>query len=174
MHLLRPTGPPPGLTATAPSATAPSATPPSATRPAAGQPPSEADLRMVVARLDARRDRAFVVGDMSLLAQVYAPGSAPLATDSARLASLLKAGEHASRLALRVRTIDVVTRTAVSATLRVADELGPYSLVGSDGHPLHSLPARGLATWSMWLVRQGSDEGSWRIAASPGPRRVET
>ena len=165
MHLLRPTGPPPGLTATAPSATAPSATPPSATRPAAGQPPSEADLRMVVARLDARRDRAFVVGDMSLLAQVYAPGSAPLATDSARLASLLKAGEHASRLALRVRTIDVVTRTAVSATLRVADELGPYSLVGSDGHPLHSLPARGLATWSMWLVRQGSDEGSWRIAA---------
>ncbi|BEP15348.1 hypothetical protein acdb102_36590 [Acidothermaceae bacterium B102] len=156
LHLLRQTGPEPAVTATQEPATE---------APAATQAPAAADLLTVVTRLDAQRDRAFVDGDASLLADVYASGSDPLVADTARLVSLLKAGEHARGLALTVRAVHVVARTTSTATLRVADVLGPYSLVGSDGRTLQSMPARGLTTWSMRLVRASKDDSGWRIAA---------
>jgi hypothetical protein len=133
--------------------------------PVAGSVPNGPALQAVLAGLDARRDGAFASGDASALAQVYAAGSASLVADTTRLTAMVAAGEHAHGLALQIRTLDVVVATRTAATVRVADQLAPYSLVSADGRVVQQLPARPLTTWAIRLVRKGSGPGYWRIAA---------
>jgi hypothetical protein len=127
--------------------------------------PAGSELLQVVAALDARRDQAFVTGDAAALARVYAPGSAPLIADRQRLSAMLRAGERARGLALKVRAVRLVRRTGSAATVQVSDQLGPYSLVSPAGELLHSLPPRGPATWDMRLVRDPTTPDGWLIAA---------
>ncbi len=122
----------------------------------------DSNLLPVVTALDARRDGAFVAGDPTRLEQVYAPGSAPLIADQAQLFAMVQAGERASGLSLKVHSLRVVSRSATSATVTVADELPSYELVSAQGRILHRLPARGLVRWSMRLVRRDS---GWLIEA---------
>ncbi|MDX6257268.1 MAG: eukaryotic-like serine/threonine-protein kinase [Frankiales bacterium] len=119
----------------------------------------------VIGRLDDRRDGAFAAGDRALLDQVYAPASAPLAADRARLTAMLAAGDHAQGLALTVRTLELVGVSPKAVQLRVADELGPYALVDAAGTTVRQLPARPLTTWAMTLVRVAAGEDGWRIVA---------
>jgi eukaryotic-like serine/threonine-protein kinase len=168
LHVLRsPTAAPSPVAHSAPStAASPTST---AVVTAAAVPPAvgplAAELTSVIGRLDDRRDGAFASGQASLLDAVYAAGSPPLRLDRSRLAAMVAAGEHASGLALSVRTVDVLTATSEVATVRVADVLGPYTLVSDDGHLVHRLAGRSLASWTIRLVRKGSGEDAWRIAA---------
>jgi serine/threonine protein kinase len=130
--------------------------------------PSEATseaMLAVIGRLDDRRDGAFAAGDGALLDQVYAPASAPLAADRARLRAMLAAGDRADGLVLTVRSLEVVGVSSKSVRLRVADELGPYSFVDTTGATVQRLPARPLTTWAITLVRVVAGEDGWRIAA---------
>jgi hypothetical protein len=130
--------------------------------------PSEATSEAmlgVIGRLDDRRDGAFAAGDGALLDQVYAPASAPLAADRARLRAMLAAGDRADGLVLTVRSLEVVGVSSKSVRLRVADELGPYSFVDTTGATVQRLPARPLTTWAITLVRVVAGEDGWRIAA---------
>lgn len=144
-----------GTASTAP-ATAMAATPARVTT-------DPAAWRAVLDRLDGLRSRAFEAGRPELLAQVYAPGSAPLVEDSARLRQLVTQGAHAERLRLSVRDVAVMAVTSGEARLRVVDALAAYRIVDGTGHVISSSTGRGAVAWEIQLVSAGGGAG-WRIA----------
>jgi eukaryotic-like serine/threonine-protein kinase len=123
---------------------------------------AETRFRRVLDELDGRRAEAFVVPDVALLEEVYAPGSAPLAADTATLEALVDAGASVSRVRHELREVSVVDQGDARVRLRVVDELPEHVVLDADGNPLEHRPGRGPAAFEVELVDTG--EG-WRIAA---------
>lgn len=105
--------------------------------PAAGPRPARSHPQrrwyVVLARLDARRERAWRRGSTALLAQVYVAGSAELALDSAHLRAYLARGLRVEGVSLDVRRLRVVDAHEGMVRLRVVDELGPVRATTADG-----------------------------------------
>jgi eukaryotic-like serine/threonine-protein kinase len=123
---------------------------------------AETRFRRVLDELDGRRAEAFVVPDVALLEEVYAPGSAPLAADTATLEALVDAGASVARVRHELREVSVVDQGDARVRLRVVDELPEHVVLDADGNPLEHRPGRGPAAFEVELVDTG--EG-WRIAA---------
>jgi hypothetical protein len=131
-------------------------------RPTAAPTASAVDWRKVVHDLDARRDRAFLAGDLAALRQVYVPGSKALTIDETALRTLLSRRLRAHGLRLVLVSVTVVETRAVRTSLHVVDRLPAYELVDATGRPAVRRPARGLRSWRLDLDRVGS---GWRIAS---------
>jgi hypothetical protein len=116
----------------------------------------------VVRRLDERRDRAFLVGDVAALQQVYAPDSKPLAVDVAALRSLASRDLHARGLRLVLVAVTAVSVQPHRATLHVVDRLPAYDVVDNSGRVAAHRTERGPRGWRIELTRAGPD---WLIAA---------
>jgi eukaryotic-like serine/threonine-protein kinase len=126
---------------------------------------STADMLAVLTRLDQERDSAFLEGRSGLLDQVYAAGSAPLATDKSRLGAMVRAHQRVTGLMLTVRTVELVTVGPSTVRLRVADELSGYDVLAADGRRLAKVPPRALTAWAIRLIRVAPGADGWRIAA---------
>lgn len=127
----------------------------------AGPPP--ADWAAVVRGLDRVRAQAFAAADPAALREVYAPGSAALATDTARLTELRSRGLRGEGLSVQI--VDVALRAAGtgSVELAVVDRLDRYTLTDRHHRVRASMPGRGEAGWQVRLVPSGT--GGWRIEA---------
>ncbi len=128
--------------------------------PAAVAPPVAVDWAPVLDGLDAARADAFAAGDAAALAQVYAPDSPGLASDTALLQSLVDQRQTAHGLRHRVRSVEVLSATAASARLRVVDVLGAYEVRDGTGAVVSRAPARGEKAFVVDLVRSGA---GWRL-----------
>jgi hypothetical protein len=137
--------------------TAREATPAHATSPAA----LPVHWQAVMSELDAVRDDAFVAGDPDALADAYVPGSAALATESARLQQLLDERLVVRGLELELVRVDPLSATGDHAVLEVTDRLPGYDLLDAAGRLLEHRPARGARTWRVELRRI---DRAWRIA----------
>lgn len=115
----------------------------------------------VLTTLDDRRNAALASLDATALANVYAAGSAPLATDTASIRRLAAAGARVQGLRLDVRSVQIFRRTPVGTTLRIVDQLPAYQILYADGRVRERRPGRGPLTWLVELVPAGN---GWRIA----------
>ena len=118
------------------------------------------DWAGVLDRLDAARAAAFATADPRRLADVYAPGSAGLAADTAAVARLRAAGQVARGVRHAFRTVRVTSYDDSGARLRVVDVLAAYAVVARDGTVVSRAPARGEATHVVELVRTAA---GWRL-----------
>ncbi len=114
----------------------------------------------VVRRLDRTRERAFATGDVQLLREVAAPGSAALRTDTAQLAALAQQGRTATGLRHEVVRVEVLDAGPESARLRVVDALPAYQ-VRRGPAVVADVPGRDRTVHVMTLVK--SDAG-WRLS----------
>lgn len=137
------------LPAAAPAA--PSATPPAQAGPQWDQ---------VLDELDAARAEAFSRGDVAMLAEVYAPGSAGLASDSALLQGLVDQGRTAHGLRHAVRSVEVLESSPTAARLGVVDVLGAYEIHDPAGAVVGRAAARGRRAFLVELTRTAS---GWRL-----------
>ncbi len=127
------------------------------------RPPAEAapDWAGVMARLDARRSRAFAAGDLGGLDGVYASDSPAGARDRLLLRRLVAAGLRTRGLHLRTVSVRRGSLDADAARLLVDDTMDSYVLVDSSGRRVQQRPGRGRQTWSVTLVRSA---GTWKVA----------
>jgi hypothetical protein len=144
-----------------PALASPSPSPsPSVSPSGATTEPADADWRGIVAGLAALRARALATDDLTLLAGVYAPGSAPLAGDRATLEALAARRLRVERLAITTLRAQPVVLTPTEVTLRVTDAVSAYALVDATGHRVRRVPARGPRTYAMVLV---PSRNAWQI-----------
>jgi eukaryotic-like serine/threonine-protein kinase len=127
-----------------------------------GETAVPASWKVVVARLDATRARAFDLGRPATLLGVYVPGSAAYLADRRTLQSLASRGLHAAGFAATVKTVTATRSTSTTANLRVVDQLSAYSLVDGSGAVVGHGAARPARAFTMDLARV---DGSWRVAA---------
>lgn len=123
--------------------------------------PGGADWAAVLRDLDRRRARAFAAADAGVLRQVYAPASAPLATDVASIAALRAAGLRGTGLRVRIDRVRVAGSGPGRVDLDVADRLAGYALTDRRGVTRARVPGRGAATWRVRLVPAGT---GWLIS----------
>jgi hypothetical protein len=102
-----------------------------------------------------------VAGDPDALADAYVPGSAALATETARLQQLLDERLVVRGLELELVRVDPLSATGDHAVLEVTDRLPGYDLLDAAGRLLEHRPARGARTWRVELRRI---DRAWRIA----------
>jgi hypothetical protein len=96
------------------------------------------------------------------LERVYVPGSAALATESARLRSLLDQRLVVRGLDLQVLAVRPLSVEADRAVLEVTDRLPAYDLLDATGRLRAHHAARSVRRWRIELADRGT---SWRIAA---------
>lgn len=115
----------------------------------------------VLRQLDARRDRAWRTGRPGRLGQVFLSRTAPWYADRAALRGYLARGYTVTGTRMRFWDVEVLSRTAYTVMLRVADRLSQVSVRGRDGalsRLPHDRPTRHVLT-----LRLAPD--GWRISA---------
>jgi hypothetical protein len=167
-----PTSEEPSSDATSAGAVAPGDLTPEARHPSASATPTGAvvmsgtpaalptDWPTVVDALDQTRESAFSVGSPTLLAEVYAAGSAVGASDTAALDALVRQGRTVSGVRHQLRGVTAVQTTSTGATLRVTDTLDAQVVLDDLGNAVERRPGRGEQTYELTLVA-GPD--GWRI-----------
>lgn len=136
------------------------ALPPVAPSPTFAAAPSP-EWSAVLERLDGARAEAFAAGDLALLQEVWLPGSAGLATDTALLQDLLDRGRTAHGLRHAVRSVEVLEVAGDSARLRVVDVLATYEIRDSAGDVVSEEAGRGERPF---LVELSRTPAGWRLA----------
>ncbi|HEU4675474.1 MAG TPA: serine/threonine-protein kinase [Motilibacteraceae bacterium] len=131
----------------------------------------EADWVEVMTTLYAGRSQAFAAADPAMLASVYAPGSADLASNTALVRELAADGARVPDLRLEVRQAVPVAAPSPSlgkdhVLLDVVDVLAPYELTDVGGRVLERRPGRGAQQVRVELVRV---DGGWLIARTSLP-----
>ena len=116
----------------------------------------------VMTELEQARARAYAVGDTEALDNVYAPGSPTRKADRALLGRMVRHREHAAGLQAFVESVDVLTATDTSATLRISDALTAYDVVTTDGQVVRHGQGRPSTTW---LVELQKTTAGWRISS---------
>lgn len=101
---------------------------------AAATPDDSDHWRVVLAHLDEARAGAFTDADVSGLDAVYPAGSELQQQDRDLLGSYRERGLTLDGMHMRVRSLEVLDRTATSARLSVVDQLGPTRVRTADGH----------------------------------------
>lgn len=124
-------------------------------------PKTAAEWSRALTVLDARRQRAFSTGDPTLLRQVYAPDSEPLAADTAALTALVAAGTRANDVRHEVRDLRIEAADGQRARLLVSDRMPSYQLIDAAGVTVRVVPAREERQFVVELLRHGKE---WRIA----------
>lgn len=140
-----------GRSGGAPAVTAP---------PLASAGAAELSWPAVLDALDQARADAFAAGDAALLADVWAPGSAGLAADSAALAGL----RGGTVTGLRHRVVDVSVRSPGTdqVALRVVDVLASHQVRAADGSVVRVVAERRQSSYDVVLVRE---RGRWLLAS---------
>ena len=146
-----------------PLATSHPGSPPSDQRAAETVAPTVGDGRWsdVLARIDARRDRAWRQGRPGRLATVFVPGSAALRADRAALRGYLRRGYEVGPTRLAYWQVRVVADPRDRVRLAMVDRLLPVQVTGPDGRR-HALPADRPTRHVVTLVH--SARSDWRIA----------
>lgn len=137
-----------------------SASLPIAPAPASSVAPAP-DWTALLERLDGARAGAFAAGDLTVLREVWAPGSAGLASDTALLQDLLDRGQTAHGLRHEVRSVEVLEVAGDSARLRVVDVLAAYEIRDAAGEVVDRAAARGERSFLVELARTPA---GWRLA----------
>ena len=137
--------------------------PPSDQRAAETVAPAVGDGRWsdVLARIDARRDRAWRQGRPGRLATVFVPGSAALRADRAALRGYLRRGYDVGPTRLAYWRVRVVADRRDRVRLAMVDRLLPVQVTGPDGRR-HALPDDRPTRHLVTLVHTG--RSGWRIA----------
>jgi hypothetical protein len=115
----------------------------------------------VLARIDARRDRAWRQGRPDRLVTVFLPGSAALRADRAALRGYLRRGYDVGPTRLAYWRVRVVADRSDRVRLAMVDRLLPVQVTGPDGRR-HALPADRATRHVVTLVHTGPP--GWRIA----------
>ncbi len=115
----------------------------------------------VLQRLDRRREQAWRTARPRALATVFAPGSAVLRRDVARLAAYLRRGFRVSGVTMHFERIRVVARRPGRVRLQVVDRLQATAV-----HQLGGVATRALPTDrpSRHLITVARMSAGWRIA----------
>jgi hypothetical protein len=121
---------------------------------------ADADWSAIVQELDRRRHAAFVAGHEDDLAAVYARGSPAGQRDLASFRQMAAAGLRPRGLGLRLGSVETIDVLRGRADLRVIDLLPGYELVDPAGRVARRYRGRGLAAWTLTLVRTNA---GWRI-----------
>jgi hypothetical protein len=125
-------------------------------------PPSASnDWATVLRRLDHIRDSAFGSGDPGALRLVYAPGSAPLASDLSALQQLTSRRYRSRGLHHELISVRATSARASSVVLTVVDRLPGFVVVDAVGEIVSRHAARGPKAWRIVLVHVGP---RWRIS----------
>jgi hypothetical protein len=140
-----------------------------ATSPAGGG--DQAAWGEVMTTLYAGRSQAFAAADPAMLASVYAPGSADLASNTALVRQLAADGARVPDLRLEVRRAAPVATPSPSlgkdhVLLDVVDVLAPYELTDAGGRVIERRPGRAAQRVQVELVRV---DGGWLIARTSLP-----
>jgi len=115
----------------------------------------------VLARIDARRDRAWRQGRPGRLATVFVPGSAALRADRAALRGYVRRGYDVGPTRLAYWQVSVVADRRDRVRLAMVDRLLPVQVTGPDGSR-HALPADRPTRHVVTLVHTA--RSGWRIA----------
>lgn len=135
--------------------------------PVAASPSPAADWKAVLEGLDAGRASAFAAGDLALLREVWLPGSAGLAADTALLQDLGDRGQTAHGLRHEVRSVEVLEVAGDSARLHVVDVLAAYEIRDAAGDVVSDAAGRGERPF---LVELSRTPAGWRLAdVTPDP-----
>lgn len=114
----------------------------------------------VLGRLDARRSRAFAVGDVGGLDRVYVDGSAALRTDRRLLQRYLDRGLRVTGLRMRVVDVRLLETGDRHAVLRVRDRVVAGRAEDDDGSTWRLRDD----AWSRHRMRLEYGDDGWRIA----------
>lgn len=112
--------------------------------------------------LDRVRAEAFATADPRRLDDVYADGSRARRADAASIEAYARREGRVVGAELRILTCRIIGETPDRVRLEVVDQLGPTTVVWSDGTS-RSLPRDQPSRREVIVVR--TDEG-WRIAGS--------
>lgn len=156
---------------TAARATPASAAPAARAAASAGTDARQGAWGEVLATLYAGRSQAFAAADPAMLASVYAPGSADLASNTALVRQLAADGARVPDLRLEVRSASLVPAQASPpdegrVLLDVVDVLAPYELTDGEGRVLERRAGRGAQRVRVELTRV---DGEWLIARTSLP-----
>jgi hypothetical protein len=146
-----------------PPVTSPPRSPPSDQRAAETVVPAVGHGRWsdVLARIDARRDRAWRQGRPGRLATVFVPGSASLRADRADLRGYLRRGYEVGPTRLAYWRVRVVADRRDRVRLAMIDRLLPVQVTAPDGRR-HALPDDRPTRHVVTLVHTA--RSGWRIA----------
>jgi hypothetical protein len=141
--------------------------PPSDRRAAESVAPAVGDGRWsdVLARIDARRDRAWRQGRPGRLATVFVPGSVALRADRAALRGYLRRGYDVGPTRLAYWRVRLVADRSDRVRLAMVDRLLSVQVTGPDGRR-HALPVDRPTRHVVTLVR--TRPSGWRIATIHG------
>lgn len=128
--------------------------------PTAGTTPAAGGWEQVLDGLDATRAQAFADGDLTALAETYAPGSPGLASDTALLQALVDRRQTAYGVRHEVRRVEVLEQAPEHARLQVVDVLPAYDVLDAEGEVVSHRPGRGERSFVVELARTG---GGWRL-----------
>lgn len=128
--------------------------------PLVPSPSPAPDWTAVLEGLDASRAAAFASGDLALLQEVWTPGSAGLASDSALLQALLDRGQTAHDLRHAVRSVEVLERGGDGVRLAVVDVLADHVIRDDAGDAVTHAAGRGER---VFLVELSRTPAGWRL-----------
>lgn len=135
--------------------------------PVVASPAPSPDWNAVLEGLDGARAEAFAAGDLTLLQEVWVPGSPGLAADTALLQDLLGRGQTAHGLRHEVRSVAVLEVAGDSARLRVVDVLAAYEIRTAAGDVVSEAAVRGEREFVVELSRTSA---GWRlVSVTPDP-----
>jgi hypothetical protein len=137
---------------------------PASPRPASQQPTATSWLS-VMSSLERARARAYALGHVAVLDDVYADGSRVGAADRRLLSRMAARGERAAGLRAFVQAARVLRMSGGRLTLRVADALTSYDVIGPHGQVVRHGLGRPAREWRVVLVRT---RAGWRIWSISG------
>ncbi len=143
--------------------------------PVAADPPMADDWYAVLSAVDDARRRAYGTQDGTALSEAFDEGGPGIARELDLVDRLRRDGLSAHGWSTELMAVSPVAVTESSATLRVIDRRGPYSLVGPKGQT--EVPASDPAAWLVefrrvdgrWLVFDTAPEPMPALTSPSGP-----